>query len=57
VLVGVRASEARDVGAEDVDAVPVEVAPSWVVVLRSSRVGVAGKDLRVAQRDAGVGRW
>jgi hypothetical protein len=37
-----------------VDAVAVEVATGSVVVLGGARVGVAGKDLRVTQRDAGV---
>jgi hypothetical protein len=35
-------------GGEEVDAVSVEVAAGAVIVLGGSRVGVAGKDLRVA---------
>jgi hypothetical protein len=37
-----------------VDAVPVEVASSAVVVAGGSGVGVSGEDLRVAQRDASI---
>jgi hypothetical protein len=37
-----------------VDAVSVEVASAAVVVLSRPRVGVAGDDLGVPQRDAGV---
>ena len=36
------------------DPVPVEVAAGAVIVLGRARVGVAGQDLRIAQRDAGV---
>ena len=45
---GPRRSHTGDVGGEEVDAVPVEVAAGPVVVLGGSRVGMAGKDLRVA---------
>ena len=36
--------------------VPVEVASGAVVVLGGSGVGVAGEDLRVTQRRAGIQR-
>ena len=45
---------ASDVGGQEVDAVSVEVASSAVVVLGRSGVGVAGEDLGVPQRHAGV---
>src|SRR6478672_8000391 len=48
------ASDAGDVGGEEVNAVAVEVAAGAVVVLGGSRVGVPGENLRVAQRNAGV---
>ena len=47
-------SDAGDVGGEEVDAVPVEVASGAVVVLGGARVGVPSQDLRVPQRHAGV---
>ena len=45
---GTAASDAGDVGGEEVDAMSVEVAAGAVVVLGGSRVCVAGEDLRVA---------
>ena len=45
---------AGDVGGEELDAVAVEVAACPVVVLGGLGVGVAGQDLRVAERHAGV---
>ena len=47
-----RRLHAGDVGGEEVDAVAVEVAAGAVVVLGGSWVGMAGEDLRVAERDA-----
>ncbi|MCU1634840.1 MAG: hypothetical protein JWQ68_79, partial [Cryobacterium sp.] len=52
--IGADRSDAGDVGGEEVDAVPVEVAAGSVVVLGGAGVGVAGEDLCVAERDAGV---
>lgn len=43
-------SDSGDVGGEGVDAVPVEAAACPVVVLSGARVGVAGEDLRIAER-------
>ena len=43
-----------DVGCEEVNAVPIEVASGAVVVLGGAWVRMAGQDLGVAQRDAGV---
>jgi len=51
-----RLLHAGDVGGEEVDAVPVEVASGAVVVLGGSRVGMAGEDLDVAQRHTRVER-
>jgi hypothetical protein len=47
-------SHAGDVGREEVDCVPVEVAAGGVVVLSRARVGMSGQDLGVSQWDAGV---
>lgn len=47
-------SHSGDVGGEEVDVVPVEVASGSVVVLRGSGVGMAREDLRVAQRDTSI---
>ncbi len=46
----------RTIGGEEVHGVPVEVAGGAVVVLGGSGVGVAGEDLRVAKRHAGIQR-
>ena len=46
--------DAGDVGGEEVDSVAVEVAPCAVVVLGGPGVGMAGEDLGVAERHAGV---
>jgi hypothetical protein len=46
--------DAGDVGGEEVDTVPIEVAPGAVVVLGRSRVGMSSEDLGVAKREAGV---
>lgn len=47
-------SDARHVGGQEVDAVPVEVASGAVVVLGGAGVGVTGEDLRVTEWDARV---
>lgn len=47
-------SDAGDVCGEEMDTVPVEVAPRAVVVLGGSRVDVPGEDLGVAERDSDV---
>src|SRR3954467_14933104 len=46
--------DAGDVGGEEVDAVAVQVATGAVVVLGSPGVGMAGQDLNVAKRNAGI---
>lgn len=51
---GARWLHAGDIGGQEVDAVPVEVAAGAVVVLGRAGVGVPGQDLRVAKRDTGV---
>jgi len=48
------ASDSGDVRGEEVDAVAVKVATCSVVVLSGERVGMPGKDLRVAQRNPPV---
>jgi hypothetical protein len=45
---------AGEVGGEELDAVPVEVAAGAAVVLGGPGVGVSGEDLRVPERDSGV---
>jgi hypothetical protein len=52
LLVG--GSDSGDVGGEEVDAVPVEIAARAVVVLGGARVGMAGQDLCIAKRDTRV---
>ena len=47
-------SDPGDVGGEEVDSVPVEVASSAVVVLGGARVGMPGQDLGITQRDPDV---
>jgi hypothetical protein len=51
---GRRVLHPSDVGSEEVDAVAVEVATCAIIVLDSAWIGMAGEDLRVAQRDTGV---
>ena len=46
--------DTSDVGGEEVNAVPVEVAAGAIVVLGGAEVGVSGEDLGVAERNAGV---
>lgn len=48
------ASHAGDVGGEEVDAVPVEVAASAVVPLGGSWVSMAGQDPCVPKRNTGI---
>jgi hypothetical protein len=47
-------SYAGDVGGEEMDTVPVEVAASAVVVLGGAWVGVPSQDLGIPERNAGV---
>jgi hypothetical protein len=49
-----RGLDAGHVGGEEADAVAVKVAAVAVVVLGRSGVGVPGKDLGIAERNAGV---
>ena len=46
--------DAGDVGGEEMDSMPVEVAASAVIVLGGPGVGMAGEDLGVAERNTGV---
>jgi hypothetical protein len=52
-----RASDACDVGGEEVDAMAVEVAAGAVVVFGGSRVGVAREDARRGGGRRRRGRW
>ena len=50
------ALHAGDVGGQEVDTVPVEIAAGAVVVLGRAGVGVPGQDLGLTERDPGIER-
>jgi len=53
-VVVVRGPDSGDVGGEEVDAIPIEIAAGAVVVLGGARVGMAGQDLCIAEWDTSV---